>query len=255
MKKLINIIFILFILFSHTFAQNINTAQSNQLPLIPKLDFITTATNAQDVSVSIQILILLTILALAPSILIMMTAFLRIVIVLSFLRRALGLQTTPPNQVIIGFALFLTFYVMSPVIDDIYNNAYKPYSQEQISFYEFLDRVQKPLKYFMLKQTREKDLALFIKLGKIPKPKGIEDLKMRVIIPAFIVSELTRAFEIGFILYIPFLIIDMVIASILMSMGMMMLPPIMISMPFKIVLFILVDGWHLLVKELILSFK
>ena len=257
MKK-ISIIVALFIVFlcsSSVFAQTTQQLQNTAVTL-PKVsvDFAGTTGNG-DISSSIQIVILITILSLAPSILILMTGFTRIIIVLSFLRKALGTQTTPPNQLIIGFSLFLTFFIMSPVINEINEEAFQPYVKEEIQFQEFLELSSKPLKTFMLKQTREKDLALFVRLSKEERPKTVKDLKMHVVIPSFVISELKRAFEIGFLLYIPFLLIDMVIASILMSMGMMMLPPVMISMPFKIVLFILVDGWHLIVNQLMLSFR
>ncbi len=254
MRRILLIVFVLsFFLFSaDVFAQ---VAPQNQVQL-PKITMDFGATNSNgDVSVTIQLVVLLTILTLAPSILIMMTGFTRIIIVLSFLRKALGTQTMPPNQLLVGFALFLTFFIMTPVIDDINTNAFQPLVKEEITFKEFLPRAEKPLKMFMLKQTREKDLALFVKMSKSERPKTVDDLKMTVVIPSFIISELKRSFEIGFLLYIPFLLIDMVISSILMSMGMMMLPPVMISMPFKIILFILVDGWHLIVNQLMLSFR
>jgi len=255
-KSILILIFLFTISFSgEIFAQATQHVQNTNLAL-PKVsvDFSGTNNNGDIVS-SIKIVILMTILTLAPSILIMMTGFTRIIIVLSFLRRALGTQTMPPNQLLVGFSLFLTFFIMSPVINDINKTAFQPFVKNEIKFDQFLELSSKPLKHFMLKQTREKDLALFVKVSKSKRPKTIGDLEMKVIIPAFIISELKRAFEIGFLLYIPFLLIDMVIASILMSMGMMMLPPVMISMPFKIVLFILVDGWHLIVNQLILSFR
>ena len=257
MKK-ISIILAVFVVFLLSVSVSAQTAQQlqNTAVTLPKVsvDFAGTTGNG-DIASSVQIVILITILSLAPSILILMTGFTRIIIVLSFLRKALGTQTSPPNQLLVGFALFLTFFVMSPVIYEINDNALQPFVKEEIQFNEFLDASVKPLKKFMLKQTREKDLALFVKLSKEERPKTVKDLKMHIVIPAFVISELKRAFEIGFLLYIPFLLIDMVIASILMSMGMMMLPPVMISMPFKIVLFILVDGWHLIVNQLMLSFR
>ncbi|MFW5960477.1 MAG: flagellar type III secretion system pore protein FliP [Chitinivibrionales bacterium] len=211
--------------------------------------------NPGDVSVALQIVFLITILALAPSILVMMTSFVRIVIVFAFLRRAVGTQTMPPNQVLIGLALFLTFFIMTPVMTEINDNALQPYLGEKITWKEGIDRAKKPVKNFMLNQVDEKDIALFVRVGKKDIPETVDDLTLDVIIPAFMISELKKAFLIGFLIYIPFLIIDMVVASILLSMGMMMLPPIMISLPFKIVLFVLIDGWHLLAKELVLSFN
>ena len=217
-------------------------------------NLVSSVTSPSNLSTSLQIVLLLTVLTLAPSILIMMTSFTRIVIVLAFLRNALGLQQMPPNQVLIGLALFLTFYIMAPVGYDINNNAIKPYVEGQINQYEAYQRAIKPLKSFMLRQTRQNDLALFVNLAKIKADK-VEDLPMRVVIPAFIISELKTAFEIGFIIYIPFLVIDIIVASVLMSMGMFMLPPVLISLPFKVLLFILVDGWNLVVKSLILGFR
>jgi flagellar biosynthetic protein FliP len=203
---------------------------------------------------TLEILFLLTVLALSPSILIMMTSFTRIVIVFSFVRNALGLQQTPPNQVLIGLALFLSLFIMTPVIDEINTQAYTPYVQGEIEESEAVARAEAPLRSFMLRQTGSEDLRLFLSLSKEPEPESLDGIKMRVVIPAFITSELKRAFIIGFMIFLPFLIIDMVVASVLMSMGMMMLPPVMISLPFKIMLFVLVDGWGLIVKTLILSF-
>ncbi len=202
----------------------------------------------------LQIVIILTILSVAPAILLLTTSFTRLIIAFSFLRHALGTQQSPPNQVIVSLALFMTFFIMQPVWKKAYTDAYVPYKDGLISGSEFLERVQKPFKDFMLKHTRKKDLALFLSLSKTPKPKSPDDLSLVTIIPAFSISEIKTAFEIGFLLYIPFLILDMVVASILLSMGMMMLPPVMISLPFKIMLFILVDGWNLLVGSLIKSF-
>ncbi|HOR86720.1 MAG TPA: flagellar type III secretion system pore protein FliP, partial [Bacillota bacterium] len=204
---------------------------------IPKIGLdIETAENPKDVALSMQILFLLTILTLAPSLLIMLTSFTRIVIVLSFTRNALGTQQMPPNQVLIGLALFLTFFVMSPVISEINETAFKPYTNNEISQEEAIKKASVPIRNFMFKYTREKDLALFLKLGQVNKPLAKSDIPTSALIPAFIISELKTAFEIGFFLYIPFLMIDMIVSSTLMSMGMMMLPPIMISMPFKILL-------------------
>ncbi len=207
-----------------------------------------------DVSVAIQILFLLTILTLAPAILIMMTSFTRLIIVFSFLRNALGIHQMPPNQILIGLSLFLTFFIMTPVWQAIKENAYVPYMEKRLSQEKALEEAIKPVRQFMFKQTREKDLALFVNLSKIPKPKNTEDIPTTVLLPAFMISELKTAFQMGFILFIPFLVIDMVVSSILLSMGMMMLPPVMISLPFKVLLFVLVDGWHLIVGSMVKSF-
>ncbi|MEA4849752.1 MAG: flagellar type III secretion system pore protein FliP [Clostridiaceae bacterium] len=223
---------------------------------IPKIGLdIETAENPQDVALSMQILFILTIISLAPSLLIMLTSFTRIIIVLSFTRNALGTQQTPPNQVLIGLALFLTFFIMSPVISEINETAFVPYTNGQISQDEAIDKASKPIRTFMFKYTREKDIALFLNLGQVKQPLAKDDIPTSALIPAFIISELKTAFEIGFFLYIPFLMIDMIVSSTLMSMGMMMLPPIMISMPFKILLFVMVDGWNLIVKSLVMGFK
>lgn len=205
-------------------------------------------------SSTLQILIVLTIISLAPSILIMLTSFTRIIIVLHFVRSAIGTQTTPPNQILVGLALFLTFFIMSPVITQVNKDAIKPYQKGQITQEEAFEAGVKPIRSFMLDQTNVKDLRLFLDIAKISKVDKIEDIPITVIIPSFIISELRKAFIIGFVIYIPFIIIDMVVASTLMSMGMMMLPPTMISMPFKILLFIMADGWGLIVGELVKTF-
>jgi flagellar biosynthetic protein FliP len=222
---------------------------------IPKIDIgISGASTPKDVSATIQIFLLLTVLTLAPAILMLMTSFTRIVIVLSFLRQALGSQQIPPNQILIGLALFMTFYLMTPVGTEIYDKAWKPYVDNKITLEQSMKEAIKPLRTFMFKQTREKDLALFIFLSKSPRPKTQADVPTGALIPAFVISELKTAFTVGFLIYVPFLIIDMVVASTLMSMGMMMLPPVMISLPFKLLLFIMVDGWHLISRALIVSF-
>ncbi len=205
-------------------------------------------------SLSIQTLLLLTSLTFLPALLLMMTSFTRIVIVLSLLRHALGTQTSPPNQVLIGLALFLTFFIMAPVGDKIYTEAYLPLAENKITFVEALDRGAAPLRVFMLKQVRQGDLALFTKIANQPQPASAEQIPMRVLVPAFVTSELKTAFQIGFIVFIPFLIIDMVVASVLMSMGMMMMSPVIVALPFKIMLFVLVDGWDLLIASLVGSF-
>ncbi|MBP2640093.1 MAG: fliP [Firmicutes bacterium] len=213
------------------------------------------AGNPQEVAVSLQILFALTILTLAPSILIMMTSFTRIIVVLSFLRSALATQQMPPNQVLIGLALFLTFFTMSPYIDQVNKNALQPYFSGTISQDAAMTEAMKPMREFMFKQTRENDIALFVNISEGPRPNSPEEVSSMVLIPAFVISELKTAFQIGFLIYIPFIVIDMVVASTLMSMGMMMVPPVMISLPFKILLFILVDGWHLIVRSLLVSFN
>lgn len=250
--RVLQLIVILIILIFSTL--NVSAAD----PVVPfKFGFnVEPAQSPQDVSSSIQILLLLTVLALAPSILIMMTSFTRTIIVLSFLRNALGTQQMPPNQVLIGLALFLSLFIMSPVLNDINTQAFQPYSRGEITQQAALDKSSTVIKGFMLKQfgNNEKDLALFVSLAKIKTPVAPMDLPLTVVIPAFIINELTIAFKIGFLIFIPFLIIDMVVSSTLMSMGMLMLPPVMISLPFKILLFIMVDGWNLITQTIVSSF-
>ena len=222
---------------------------------VPKIDIgVGQAKSPEEVSGSLQILFILTILSLAPALLIMLTSFTRIVIVLSFTRSALGSPSVPPNSVLIGLSLFLTFFTMAPVLQNINQNALQPYVRHEISFAKAADTAAIPLKDFMLRQTREKDVGLFVSLSRGPKPRTKADLKMHVLVPAFLIRELKTAFTIGFVVFIPFLIIDMVVSVTLMSMGMMMLPPVLISLPFKILLFVLVDGWHLVAKSLAQSF-
>ncbi len=208
----------------------------------------------QEIGSSIKLLLLLTVLSLLPSILIMMTSFTRIIIILSFLRNSMGTQQIPPNQVVIGLALFLTFFIMTPVLGDINQNALQPFTENKITLEEAVDRSGDSVKDYMLQYTRDKDLALFASIAKVEAPEKLTDLPLTVVVPAFMISELNTAFRMGFMLYIPFLVIDMVVASTLMAMGMMMLPPVMISMPFKILLFLLVDGWNLLTETIIKSF-
>lgn len=203
----------------------------------------------------LQLVILLTVLTLAPAILIMLTSFTRIIVVLAFVRSSLATQQMPPNQILIGLALFLTFFVMAPTLQTVNNNALQPYLREEINQDEAYTRGMAPLREFMFQQTREKDLALFVKMSGMERPRNFGDIPNYVLIPSFVISELKTAFQIGFIIFIPFLVIDMVVASALMSMGMMMLPPMMISLPFKILLFILVDGWDLVIQSLVLSFR
>jgi len=203
----------------------------------------------------IEVFLLISFLSLLPAILIMFTSFTRVVVVLSFLRHALGGQQIPPNQVIIGLSIFLTFFIMSPTIDVVAKEAISPYMDKQITIQEAFKRAEPPLKGFMLRQTRKKDIALFLNISKDKTPQTPEDLSLRVVVPAFAISELKTAFEIGFLIFIPFLIIDMVVSCILLSMGMMMLPPVLISLPFKFLLFVLVDGWNLITGSLVRSFQ
>jgi flagellar biosynthetic protein FliP len=225
-----------------------------QTPGLPAFTSTPAPGGGQNYSLSLQTLLLLTSLTFLPAALLMMTGFTRIIIVLSLLRQALGTQSSPPNQVLVGLALFLTFFVMGPVFDKIYEDAYQPYTDNKITMAQALDRGAAPLKAFMMKQTREADLALFVKLSGVPQLNGPEDVPLRVLAPAFVTSELKTAFQIGFAVFIPFLIIDMVVASVLMSMGMMMVSPALVALPFKIMLFVLVDGWHMLLGSLAESF-
>ena len=214
-----------------------------------------TYTDAQgNLSGTLRILIILTLVGMAPFLLLMMTSFTRILVVLHFVRSAIGTQTAPPNQVLVALTLFLTFFIMNPVITDINNNAVKPFEAGQMTQEEFLETAQKPLREFMYPQTQTKDVRLFMDIAKIESVESIEEIPMRVLVPAFAISELRRAFIIGFLIYIPFIVIDMVVASTLMSMGMMMLPPTTISMPFKILLFVLADGWNLVIGNLVKTF-
>lgn len=206
-------------------------------------------------SLTIQTLLLMTALTFIPAAVLMMTSFTRIIIVLSLLRHAMGTQSAPPNQVLIGLALFLTFFIMAPTLDKVYTDAYLPLSENKINIMQAGERAADPMRTFMLKQTRDADIAMFAKVAKIEKLEKPEDTPLRILIPAFVISELKTAFQIGFILFIPFLIIDMVVASMLMSMGMMMMSPVMVALPFKLMLFVLVDGWHLVVGSLVQSFS
>jgi len=232
----------------------IPNSASAQTPL-PKISVsVEEANTPQEVAQSIQIVILLTILALAPSILIMVTSFSRITIVFHFLRSALSTQTVPSNQILVSLALFLTFFIMRPVFDEINTNAIQPYLNAAISQQVAVQETVKPIKTFMLKHVGEKELELFVNISGATKPQTPDELKLSTIIPAFIISEIKIAFQIGFLIYLPMLLIDLIIASILLSMGMMMLPPVMISMPFKLLLFVLVDGWYLIVESLVKGF-
>lgn len=225
-------------------------------PLIPNVSIdVGSSNNPQDVAVTLQIMAILTIVSLAPGILIMTTSFVRVVVVIGFLRNALSTQNVPPNQVVIALSLFLTFYIMAPYWSQANDNGIQPYLAGTITQEQALANVLEPMREFMFKQTRESDLALFVNLADAPRPESQEDVSTFTLIPAFIISELKTGFQIGFMIYIPFIVIDMIVASTLMSMGMMMLPPVMISLPFKILLFVMVDGWHLLIRSLITSFK
>lgn len=210
--------------------------------------------DATNVATSVKLMLLLTVLSLAPAILILMTSFTRIIIVLSFVRTALATQQMPPNQVLVGLALFLTFFIMAPTFQQVNESALTPLFAEEITLEEAYEEASMPLKEFMSKHTRQKDLELFLRYNEAERPESIEDISLTMLVPAFALSELKTAFQMGFMIFIPFLVIDMIVASVLMSMGMMMLPPVMISLPFKILLFILVDGWHLIVKSVLESF-
>lgn len=226
-------------------------AQGTDLPMLTSTP---SAGGGQTYTLSIQTLLMLTALSFLPAILLMMTGFTRIIIVLGLLRQALGTSSAPPNQVLIGLALFLTFFIMAPVFDKIYVDAYQPLAENKISFTDALEKGSAPLKDFMLKQTRESDLALFVRISHSPPLQGPEAVPMRILIPAYVTSELKTAFQIGFIILIPFMIIDVVVASVLMSMGMMMVSPAMISLPIKLMLFVLADGWSLVIGSLVQSF-
>ena len=215
---------------------------------------VTEAQTPGQVSTALQIVILLTVLTLAPAILIMTTSFTRLAVVFSLLRNALGTQQMPPSQIIIGLSLFLTFFIMAPVFNEINQKAFTPFMEGKMTQAQFFENTAKPLKEFMLRQTRKKDLALFMRVAGQDKPQNPQAVPITSLIPAFVISELKTAFEIGFLLYVPFLVIDMVVASVLLSMGMMMLPPVMVSLPFKLMLFVLVDGWNLIVSSMVRSF-
>ena len=225
-------------------------------PLIPNVSVnVGTAENPQEVATTLQLMAVLTIVSLAPGILIMTTSFVRIVVVIGFLRNALSTQNVPPNQVVISLALFMTFYLMSPYWSQANEQGIQPYLAGQITQEQAITNTLEPIREFMFRQTRESDLALFVNLSDAERPETQEDVSTFVLIPAFVISELKTGFQLGFMIYIPFIVIDMIVASTLMSMGMMMLPPVMISLPFKILLFVMVDGWHLLIRSLIISFK
>lgn len=225
------------------------------MPLPPLHLGMTAPGQAGDLAISLQILLLLTLLTFLPALLIAMTSFVRIIVVLSLLRQALGVQQIPPNQVLIGLALFLTFFIMHPVGERIYTQVVQPYIAQEITAQDALKQALVPLRTFMLSQAQEKDLRLFVQIGRQSRPQTPDDIPLSSLLPAFVISELKTAFQIGFLLYMPFLVLDLVISSILLSMGMMMLPPVLISLPFKLMLFVLVDGWHLVVGSLVRSFQ
>ena len=231
-----------------------NTADA--APLIPNVNIeVGTAEEPQQVSSTLQIIGVLTIATIAPAILLMTTSFVRIVVIIGFLRQAMATQNVPPNQVVVGLAMFLTFYIMSPYWSQANENGIQPYLNGQISQEEALTNTLEPIREFMFRQTREADLALFVNLADAERPETQEDVSTFVLIPAFMISELKTAFQIGFMIYVPFIVIDLIVATTLMSMGMMMLPPVMISLPFKILLFVMIDGWHLLINSVITSFR
>lgn len=223
---------------------------------IPKVDISLTApSEAKDLVTSLNVLAVLTLLVLAPGLILVMTSFTRLIIVFGFLRQAMGTQQMPPTQLLVSLALVLTFFIMEPVIKEGYQKGVTPYVENKIGYEEAFDKLTLPFKDFMIRNTREKDLALFFRIRNLENPQTVADVPLTMVIPAFMISELKTAFEIGFLLFLPFLVIDMVVSSILMSMGMMMLPPVMISLPFKILVFVLVDGWNLLIGNLVESFK
>jgi flagellar biosynthetic protein FliP len=223
---------------------------------LPVVEFRVSASDSpQQVSTSLQVLLLLTVLATAPALLILLTSFTRIVIVLSLVRSAVGVPTVPPNQVVVGLALFLTLFTMAPTLDRANREGLQPYLRGEVSQAQALDRGLRPLREFMLRQTREEDLALFVSMAQLPRPRSREDVPTYVLIPAFVTSELRTAFLLGSLLFVPFLVVDMVVSSVLLSLGMLMLPPVLISLPFKLLLFVFVDGWHLVARALLLSFR
>ena len=225
-------------------------------PQIPSVNLSLNApANPKELVNTLNVMLLLTVLVLAPSIVLVTTSFVRILVVLGFLRQALGTPQSPPTTLLVSLALVLTFFIMEPYAKEAYNNGIKPYMQEKIGYDTAIEKSVEPFKMFMIKNTREKDLALFFRIRHLPNPNTVNDVPLTVLVPAFMLSELKTAFEIGFLLFLPFLIIDMVVSSILMSLGMMMLPPVMISLPFKLLIFILVDGWDLVVMGLVQSFK
>lgn len=258
-KKIV-LIFIFLLLIIYFFKLVSFADKETSTPSVPNISFnLSSGNSSNDLSDSIELLLIFTVLSLLPSILIMMTSFTRIVVILSFLKQAVGAQQAIPSQTMVGLALFLTFFIMSPVGQESYQNGLKPYFDKTITQEQAFERTMKPIRKFMLNQTRQSDVQLFLELSKdenLRKDKiEVENIPNSVLIPAFIISELKTGFQIGFLLFIPFIIIDMVVSSTLMSMGMMMLPPMMISMPFKILLFVMVDGWDLVIRSIIMGFK
>lgn len=255
-KNIYHRLLLVFIFLLLTGVSNVFAQQQQQQQNLPRIDLsITPVDGQEDYSIAIQTLILLTILSFGPAFITMMTSFTRIVIVFFFLRSALGTQQTPPNQVLIGLALFITIYIMMPVFDQINEVSITPYIEDQITQREALDRAAVPLKEFMLKQSREKDVLLFMDLAKITSVNSVDELPLYVVVPSFVISELRIAFQIGFLIYLPFLVIDLVVSSVLLSMGIMFLPPVLVSLPFKVLIFVLTDGWYLMVDSLIRSFN
>jgi flagellar biosynthetic protein FliP len=255
MKKILLLLLLIYnaVLITPALAQQTGgVSQSLQLPTISMS--VTQANKPTEVANVVKILVVMTVLSLAPAILILMTSFTRIVIVLSFIRQAIGTQNTPTNQLVIGLSLFLTFFVMAPTFQEINSKAIEPYMAGKLAQDVALLRAEAPIREFMFKQTREKDLETMMTLAKLPKPRNRSEVPTYVLIPSFVVSELKTAFQMGFMLYLPFLVLDMVVSSVLMAMGMMMLPPVVISLPFKLLLFVLVDGWQLIVGSLVKSF-
>lgn len=249
------IIFVLLLsVFIFNFTQSKAMASSPTMPVKVSLSIEDTE-EPKKMATVIQIVIMLTILSLAPALLMLLTSFTRIVVILAFLKKAMGTGSQPSSQILIGLALFLTFYIMAPVWAEINQQAVKPYMDKKMTQTEALKEAVKPLRKFMFNYTREKDLAMFVHVAKMERPKTRADIPTHILIPAFVMSELKTAFQMGFILYLPFLILDMVVASVLLSMGMMMLPPIMVSMPFKILLFVLVDGWHLVIRSITMGYR
>lgn len=247
------VLFVVFVLLLFTYSAVPSFADDISIPSV-NVDF-GQATSGEEAATTVQILLFFTILTIAPSILLMMTCFTRIIIIFTFIRRALSLQTTPPNQVLIGLALFLTFFIMSPVITEIKVNAYDPMIAGEINQETALDNAIEPIRGFMLKQVRTKDLKLFVDLAGVEQISEYSEIPTSALIPAFIISEVKTGFEVGFLIFIPFIVVDMIVASTLMALGMMMLPPVMISLPFKILLFIMVDGWNLIIEKVILSIR
>lgn len=253
MGKLLRKLILLLVIIGGVIFSNSNGINAQGLPKITI--GVEEADEPEEVALTLQILAMMTVLSLAPSILIMMTSFTRIIVVFHFLRQALGTQQMPPNQLLLGLAIFITIFVMTPVWTKVNDNALQPYLAKEMNYKDAIEKGMEPIRNFMFAQTREKDLSLFLKISNSTKPANKDEISNKVLIPSFIISELRKAFQIGFILYIPLLVLDLVVASILMSMGMMMLPPVMISLPFKILLFVLVDGWNLLIGSLITGIK